>query len=196
MGRANARCEDRCESRRVGVDLDGLLVGSRCGFSSRVGSWGRWEFGCGRLRGTAVGIKKLARKIYCQAKGWDVSERTMFRLLLLIAFIPTPFVVLFLSYISGMRGTSWFKITTGVIGFGFFGCLWLGRRKWIQRKERFRASVRSANGDICPVCHYPMRVAVGERCPECGTVMDMMRIAKWRLWWRGGVEFGAAGRGD
>jgi hypothetical protein len=86
----------------------------------------------------------------------------------------------------GVTDKRWAPGVAGLVGIALFVSFLVCRRLWNQRQERLRDFVRSAKGDICPVCRYPMRVAVGERCPECGTVMDMMRIAKWRLWWRGG----------
>ena len=90
------------------------------------------------------------------------------------------------GFFPSLRGSTRLRyIVLMLLCVGFAGSIYLGWRLWIQRKERFRTLVQSAKGDICPVCHYPMRVAVGERCPECGTLMDLMRIYKWRLWWRG-----------
>jgi hypothetical protein len=169
------------------VDLDGLLVGSGCVFSSRVGSWGRWEFGCGRLRGTAVKIRKLARKMFRQPWGHGVRERTPFRLFILLsAFLAILCMQVLERIFTSLRGSTWpHHVVFILLYVGLIGSMYVGWRLWIQRKERFRTLVQSAKGDICPVCHYPMRVAVGERCPECGTLMDLMRIYKWRLWWRG-----------
>lgn len=140
------------------------------------------------LRETVVRIRKLARRMFRQPRGYGVGERAPFRLFILISIFLTILCMQVLERLyTSLRGSTWpHHVMFMLLYVGFGASMYLGWRLWVQRKERFRALVRSANGDICPVCRYPMRVAVGERCPECGTVMDMMRIAKWRLWWRGG----------
>jgi hypothetical protein len=157
------------------------------GFGPAYDRRGRWELACGRRRGNAVRIRKLARRMFRQPRGYGVGERTPRRLFIFISFFLSILCMQVLKrFFPSLRGSNWpHHIVFILLYIGFGASMYLGWRLWVQRKERFRALVQSARGDICPVCHYPMRVAVGERCPECGTLMDMYRIYKWRLWWRG-----------
>lgn len=47
---------------------------------------------------------------------------------------------------------------------------------------KLKNQVISANGNICPKCHYPTHVAPGARCPECGTVYSEAMVLRWRKW--------------
>lgn len=50
--------------------------------------------------------------------------------------------------------------------------------------SRVHAQALAAGGNLCPACQYPMPVAVGEVCPECGTKIDEALLFQWQLWWR------------
>ena len=115
---------------------------------------------------------KIDRPIWLQL-GWIA----FYVLVLLVAALYAAFFAGFLSskslaMVSGL----------GVIMIGLGGFL-----QWRTNLlfEAVRSRARAASGNLCPCCHYPMTVAIGETCPECGTKIDQALLFRWQLWWRG-----------
>ena len=49
-------------------------------------------------------------------------------------------------------------------------------------KTKLKTQALTANGNICPKCHYPTHVVPGAQCPECGTVYSEAVVGRWHKW--------------
>lgn len=56
---------------------------------------------------------------------------------------------------------------------------------FVRSISRMRRALTACRGNLCPRCHYPFHglAAEADRCPECGTVIDLPGIMYlWRRW--------------